>query len=25
VGFVGGQSNSSWITVLFQWLGLKPA
>jgi hypothetical protein len=25
VGFVGGQSNSSWITVLLAWLGLKPA
>lgn len=23
-GFVGEQSNLSWITVLFEWLGLKP-
>ena len=25
VGFVGKQGNSSWITVLLAWLGLKPA
>jgi len=25
VGFVGGQSNSSWVTTLLAWLGLKPA
>jgi hypothetical protein len=24
-GYVGEQGNLSWITVLFQWLGLKPA
>jgi len=25
VGFVGEQSDLSWITVLLAWLGLKPA
>jgi hypothetical protein len=23
-GYVGERSNLSWITVLFEWLGLKP-